>query len=154
LAAVLKHDITIKEALTMTPQQIEMVQGTWKKVQPISETAAELFYTKLFALDPALKPLFKGDMKEQGKKLMTMISVAVDGLTRLETIVPAVQALGKRHSKYGVRDKDYDTVAAALIWTLEQGLGDAFTPDVKTAWVTTYGVLSKTMKDAAATVAA
>ena len=138
----------------MTPKQIELVQSTWKMVLPISDTAAEMFYTKLFATDASLKPLFKGDMKAQGKKLMTMISTAVNGLTRLEAIVPAVQDLGRRHAKYGVKDKDYDTVGGALLWTLEQGLGDAFTPEVKTAWATTYGVLSKTMKDAAAAVAA
>lgn len=138
----------------MTPKQIELVQTSWKKVLPIADTAAELFYGKLFALDPSLKPLFKGDIKEQGRKLMAMISVAVTGLTRIETIVPAVQDLGRRHVKYGVKDKHYATVATALVWTLEKGLGDAFTPDVKEAWVTTYGVLAKTMKDAAATVAA
>jgi hemoglobin-like flavoprotein len=138
----------------MTPKQIELVQTSWKKVLPIADTAAELFYGKLFALDPALKPLFRGDIKEQGRKLMAMISVAVAGLTRLETIVPAVQDLGRRHVKYGVKDKHYDTVATALVWTLGQGLGEGFTPEVKDAWVSTYGVLAKTMKDAAATVAA
>lgn len=138
----------------MTPKQIELVQTSWKKVLPIADTAAELFYGKLFALDPSLKPLFKGDIKEQGRKLMAMISVAVTGLTRIETIVPAVQDLGRRHVNYGVKDKHYDTVASALVWTLGQGLGEAFTPEVKDAWVSAYGVLAKTMKDAAATVAA
>jgi len=133
----------------MTPKQVELVQGSWRKVLPIADTAAGIFYKKLFELDPALKGLFKGDMKEQGRKLMAMISVAVTGLTRLETIVPAVQDLGRRHLGYGVNDKHYDTVGSALVFTLEKGLGDAFTPDVKEAWVTTYGVLSKTMKDAA-----
>jgi hemoglobin-like flavoprotein len=137
----------------MTPKQIELVQGSWRKVLPIADTAAELFYGRLFSLDPALKPLFKGDMKAQGRKLMTMISTAVNGLTRLETIVPAVQDLGRRHVRYGVRDPHYDTVAAALVWTLGQGLGEQFTPEVKDAWVAAYGVLAKTMKDAAATVA-
>jgi len=134
----------------LTPQQIELVQGSWKKVQPISDAAAGMFYGRLFELDPSLKPLFKGDMKEQGKKLMGMIAVAVGGLSRLEAIVPKVQELGRRHVRYGVKDQHYETVAAALLWTLQKGLGDAFTPDVKEAWVTTYGVLSKTMKDAAA----
>jgi hemoglobin-like flavoprotein len=138
----------------MTPKQVELVQGSWKKVLPISDTAAAIFYKRLFELDPTLKGLFKGDMKEQGRKLMAMISVAVTGLTRLETIVPAVQDLGRRHVGYGVKDKHYDTVATALAFTLEKGLGDAFTPEVKEAWVTTYGVLSKTMKDAAAKVPA
>lgn len=138
----------------MTPKQIELVQSTWKKVLPIADTAAEMFYARLFALDPAVKTLFKGDMKAQGRKLMSLISTAVNGLTRLDSIVPAVQDLGRRHVTYGVKDAHYDTVGAALIWTLEQGLGDAFTTEVKTAWATAYGVLAKTMKDAAATVTA
>jgi hemoglobin-like flavoprotein len=138
----------------MTPKQVEMVQGSWKKVLPIADTAAAIFYKRLFELDPALTGLFKGDMKEQGRKLMAMISAAVAGLTRLVTIVPAVQDLGRRHVGYGVRDRHYDTVATALVFTLEKGLGDAFTPEVKEAWVTTYGVLAKTMKDAAAKVPA
>jgi hemoglobin-like flavoprotein len=134
----------------MTPKQVELVQGSWKKVLPIADTAAGIFYKKLFELDPSLKGLFKGDMKEQGRKLMAMISVAVAGLTRLESIVPAVQDLGRRHAGYGVKDEHYDTVAAALVYTLEKGLADAFTPEVKEAWVTTYGVLSRTMQAAAA----
>lgn len=138
----------------MTPKQIELVQSTWKMVVPIADTAAELFYAKLFSLDPSLKPLFKGDMKAQGKKLMNMIGIAVSGLTRLDTIVPAVQALGVRHAGYGVKPAHYGTVAAALVWTLEQGLGDKFTPDVKESWVGAYTILAKTMQDAAATTAA
>jgi hemoglobin-like flavoprotein len=134
----------------MTPEQITLVQSTWRKVLPISDTAAEIFYTKLFTLDPALKALFKGDMKKQGRLLMTMIGTAVNGLSRLDAIVPAVQDLGRRHVKYGVKDQHYDTVATALVWTLEQGLGEAFTPDVKQSWVTAYTILSTTMKDAAA----
>ena len=137
----------------MTPKQIELVQGSWKKVLPIADTAAELFYGRLFGLDPALKPLFKGDMAAQGRKLMAMISTAVNGLTRLDSIVPAVQDLGRRHVNYGVKDQHYDTVAAALVWTLGQGLGEQFTPELKDAWVAAYGVLAKTMKDAAATAA-
>ena len=134
----------------MTPEQKTLVQDSFKKVVPISETAAELFYGRLFELDPALKKLFKGDMKEQGRLLMAMIGTAVGGLDDLGAIVPAVQALGVRHKKYGVTDKDYDTVAAALLWTLEKGLGAAFTPAVKDAWVAVYGVLAGTMKQAAA----
>ena len=134
----------------MTPEEIELVKGSWEKVKPISDTAAELFYGKLFELDPELQSLFKGDMKEQGRKLMAMINTAVNALDRLDTVVPAVQDLGRRHVGYGVKDADYDTVGAALIWTLEQGLGDEFTDDVKTAWVDTYGLLSTTMKEAAA----
>jgi hemoglobin-like flavoprotein len=138
----------------MTPEQIGLVQRSWRQVLPISDTAAEIFYTKLFTMDPALKPLFKGDMKAQGRKLMAMIGTAVNSLSKLDEIVPAVQDLGRRHVKYGVKDAHYDTVAGALIWTLEQGLGDGFTPEVKFAWVSVYGVLAGTMKDAAAKVPA
>ena len=137
----------------MTPEQKNLVQSTFKEVIPIADTAAKLFYGKLFELDPALKPLFKGDMEEQGRKLMQMIATAVNGLDDLESIVPAVEQLGKRHVGYGVKDEHYDTVAAALLWTLEQGLGPAFTPDVKEAWTVVYGILAGTMKAAAAQAA-
>lgn len=132
----------------MTPNQAELVQRSWKQVEPIAETAAELFYGRLFTIDPSLRALFRGDMKEQGRKLMSMIAFAVKGLTRLEQIVPGVQALGRRHAGYGVKDEHYATVAAALLWTLEQGLGDAFSADVRDAWTAAYGLLATTMKDA------
>lgn len=137
----------------MTPDQITLVQESFKSVAPIADTAAKLFYQKLFDLDPELKPLFQGDMEEQGKKLMKMIAIAVNGLDNLEQIVSAVQDLGVRHANYGVTDKDYDTVGEALLWTLQQGLGDMFTPEVKDAWVAVYGLLSDTMKSAAAEAA-
>lgn len=133
----------------MTPQQIALVQGSWQKVVPIKETAAELFYNKLFETDASLKPLFKGDIKEQGRKLMMMINTVVTRLDKLEEIVPAVQDLGRRHVGYGVKDKDYDTVGGALLWTLGAGLGDAFTPEVKDAWVAAYSTLAGAMKAAA-----
>ena len=138
----------------MTPEQAIFVKNSWEMVLPIADKAAELFYGKLFELDPSLKPLFKGDMKEQGEKLMKMINTAVNGLDQLDQIVPAVQQLGVRHVNYGVKDKDYDTVGAALLWTLETGLSDAFTGDVKEAWATVYGILADTMKAAAADAAA
>lgn len=134
----------------MTPRQVELVQGTWEKCVPIADQAAVLFYGRLFELDPNLKPLFTSDMKEQGRKLMTMITVAVRGLNDLNKLVPAVQELGKRHVGYGVKDEHYATVGTALLWTLEKGLGDAFTSEVKESWTTVYGVLATTMKDAAA----
>jgi hemoglobin-like flavoprotein len=137
----------------MTPEQKELVQESFQKVLPISETAAKLFYSRLFELDPSLKDLFKGDMEEQGKKLMKMIATAVYGLDRLEEIVPAVEDLGKRHVNYGVRDQDYETVGEALIWTLQQGLDDGFTPEIKDAWIAVYGLLAGTMKAAAAKAA-
>jgi hemoglobin-like flavoprotein len=132
----------------MTPEQIALVQTSFKQVTPIADQAAALFYRRLFELDPELKALFKGDMTEQGKKLMQMIGVAVNGLTRLEEIVPAVQQLGKRHVGYGVTPAHYDTVGAALIWTLELGLGKSFTPQVKDAWAAAYTLLAGVMIDA------
>lgn len=134
----------------MTPEQVTLVQTSWEKVVPISDTAAELFYGRLFEADPALKPLFKGDMKEQGKKLMTMITTVVRGLKNLGALVPAVQDLGRRHAGYGVKDEHYQVVGESLIWTLEKGLGPDFTPDTKLAWVTAYTILADTMKAAAA----
>ncbi|HEX6690404.1 MAG TPA: globin family protein [Burkholderiales bacterium] len=133
----------------MTPRQIELVQASWKKIEPISESAAELLYSRLFALDPSLRPMFRGDMKEQGRKLMGMVTFAVNGLTRLDALVPGVQALGRRHAGYGVRDEHYATVASALLWTLEQGLGSAFTPEVREAWTAAYQLLAGTMQGAA-----
>lgn len=138
----------------MTPEQIELVKSSWAKVLPIADTAAELFYGKLFQLDPSLKPLFKGDMVEQDKKLMRMINTVVNALDRLDTIVPAAQQLGIRHIGYGVKDEHYDTVGVALLWTLEAGLGTAFSKPTKQAWATAYGVLADTMKNAAAEAAA
>lgn len=138
----------------MTPKQVGLIKVTWDKVFPISDKAAELFYDKLFELDPSLKPLFKGDMEEQGKKLMMTINTVVTSLENLDELVPAVQDLGIRHSGYGVEDEHYDTVAAALLWTLGQGLGDEFTDEVKEAWTEAYIVLATIMKEAAATVAA
>ena len=130
-----------------------LVQTSWQQVLPIREVAAELFYAKLFELDPSLRTLFRGDMKEQGRKLMSMNGVAVMHLDRPEALVPTLKALGARHSGYGVKNHHYDTVAAALIDTLQRGLGEAFTPEVKAAWVDVYGVLAGTMKAAAATPA-
>lgn len=134
----------------MTPEQAKLVKNSWAMVLPISDQAAELFYGRLFEMDPDLKPIFKGNMKEQGAKLMKMIGTAVNGLDRIEEIIPAVQQLGKRHVAYGVVDAHYDTVGGALLWTLETGLGDDFTPDVREAWASVYGVLATTMKEAAA----
>jgi hemoglobin-like flavoprotein len=136
----------------MTGEQITLVQDSFEKVLPIADAAATLFYARLFDLDPALEPLFKGDIVEQGRKLMQMIGVAVKSLDRLEQILPAVQALGARHVGYGVCDKDYDTAGRALIWTLRKGLGDDFTPELEAAWVEVYTTLAGAMKAAAAAV--
>ncbi len=133
----------------MTPQQIDLVQASWKQVVPVAETAAQMFYGRLFFLDPSLRALFLGDMREQGRKVMAMLSYTVNGLMRLEVLLPAIRALGRRHATYGVCPEHYYTVGAALLWTLEQGLGAAFTPAVREAWVAAYGVLANTMRDAA-----
>jgi hemoglobin-like flavoprotein len=133
----------------LTNDQKALVQETWKLVQPISSKAAELFYGKLFELDPAIRPLFKADMKEQGVKLMKTIGVAVNSLNDLPTIVPVVQALGQRHVGYGVKPDHYPTVGKALLWTLEQGLGPKATPEVLEAWGAVYRILSSIMIESA-----
>ena len=121
------------------------------QVEPIADTAATLFYNRLFELDPALRPMFAAtDLREQKRKLMHTLTVAVNGLHRLEQLTPALEALGRKHVGYGVRDEHYATVGEALLWTLEQGLGDSFTPAVRAAWMATYGLLATTMQEAAA----
>jgi len=133
----------------LTLRQKELVQGSWEKVVPIATTAAELFYAKLFELDPEVKSLFaNSDMNDQGKKLMQMIGAAVKGLDTLGELVPAVQKLGKRHVDYGVEVKHYDTVGAALLDTLTKGLGDDFDAETKEAWTITYTTLATVMKEA------
>jgi hemoglobin-like flavoprotein len=139
----------MRKVATMTPVQIEAVKNSWSKVTPIADQASVLFYERLFTLDPSLRALFKPDMTEQRKLLMTMLGTAVGGLDRLETIVPAIQALGRRHKGYGVTEANYATVGQALLWTLEQGLGEAFTPAVREAWTATFVLVSDTMKTAA-----
>lgn len=133
----------------METTQIALVQETFKQVVPIKETAADLFYNRLFEIEPSTRPLFKGDLKEQGAKLMAALGIVVAGLTSIESIVPTVQELAVRHVDYGVEDWHYDTVGEALIWTLEQGLGDAFTDEVKQAWLAAYTLLAGVMVEAA-----
>jgi len=137
----------------MDSQQITLVQDSFAQVAPIADRAADLFYARLFQLDPSLRHMFKGDMREQKRKLMTMLTIAVNGLTRPQELLPAVQELGHRHAAYGVEGRHYDTVGAALLWTLEKGLGEAFTPEVKAAWVAVYTLLAMTMQQAAVEVA-
>jgi len=133
----------------LTVRQKTLVQETFASIATIADDAAVLFYQRLFEIDPSLRPMFRGDMPEQRKKLMQMITAAVKGLDRLDQLVPVVQDLGRRHVRYGVEDRHYDTVGAALLWTLEAGLGKAFTPEVQEAWAAVYGLLANTMKDAA-----
>ena len=130
----------------MTNEQIKLVQDSFRQVAPIAETAAQLFYARLFELDPDLELLFKGNLTEQGRKLMQMLGLAVNSLDRMEQLLPVVRSLGTRHVNYGVRDKDYDTVGQALLWTLWKGLGEAFTPDVEAAWSNVYATLASAMQ--------
>jgi hemoglobin-like flavoprotein len=135
----------------LTKQEIELVQNDWEKVVPIADDAATLFYDRLFSLDPNLKPLFKSDLGEQKKKLMRTIGVAVKGLRDVGALVPTLQALGKKHVDYGVKPEHYQTVGAALLWTLEKGLGDGFGAAHASAWGKVYGVLAATMINAPST---
>lgn len=137
----------------MTPLQIMHVRTTFAVVRPIAAAAASLFYGRLFELDPSLRPMFKRDLDEQGRMLMQVLGVAVTSLDRLDTLVPTLHDLGRRHSGYGVTDAHYATVAEALLWTLEQGLGAQFTPDVRESWTIAYGLLAAVMQQGAADMA-
>jgi hemoglobin-like flavoprotein len=129
----------------MTPEQIKAIQESFARVVPISEQAAALFYSRLFEIAPALKPLFRGDMTDQGRKLMATLGVVVNGLADLESVLPVASALAKRHVDYGVEAADYQPVGAALLWTLERGLGEQWTPQLATAWTEAYTILSDFM---------
>ncbi|MCE7989920.1 MAG: hemin receptor [Caldilinea sp. CFX5] len=133
----------------MKPETITLVQQSWQSIAPIAPQAAELFYQNLFAADPSLKALFHSDMRDQGHKLMKIIGAAVNKLDDTATLLPIVTALGRRHAGYGVQAAHYQTVGAALLTTLGQGLGDAFTPAVKDAWSEVYGLLAEIMVAAA-----
>ena len=133
----------------MTPEKIALVRSSWQQVLPIQDTAAQLFYGQLFELDPSLRSLFKGDMVEQGRKLMTMINMVVISLDKLGPILETIEGMGRRHVAYGVTEAHYDTVGSALIWTLGQGLGEQFTPAVENAWADAYSTLASAMKQAA-----
>jgi hemoglobin-like flavoprotein len=136
----------------MNPQQIEIVQRTFALAAPMADQIADRFYARLFELDPTLRPMFTHSIKQQGEKLMTVLAFAVRGLDRPDQIVPAVQRLGERHAHYGVQTHHYGTVGAALLWTLGQVFGPAFTPDVEEAWAAAYALLAGVMQDAAAAV--
>ena len=137
----------------MTNEQIQLVAASFDKIAPRADEAAALFYGRLFEVDPSLRTLFKGDLTEQGLKLMQMIGVAVKGLGRIDDLVPALRALGARHAVYGVKDAHYETVGAALLWALGQGLGPDFTDETKEAWTAAYSILARTMKEAASAAA-
>src|ERR1700682_2973882 len=124
---------------TMTQDQVKLVQQSFAKIAPISETAAAIFYDRLFEIAPSVKAMFSADMTEQRKKLMAMLAAVVNGLGNLESILPAASALAKRHVSYGAKPEHYPVVGGALLWTLEQGLGEGWTPDLADAWSTAYG---------------
>ncbi|HEY4372197.1 MAG TPA: globin family protein [Burkholderiales bacterium] len=130
----------------MTPQQVALVQSSFDSIKPIADTAAHLFYERLFAVAPEYRRLFSGNMARQGRMLMNMIGIAVSGLSRPETVLLAVKDLGRRHAAYGLQEKDYQVVGGVLLWTLERGLGMAFTAEVKEAWATAYGLLANVMQ--------
>ncbi len=132
----------------MNLRQIQLVQDTFNQVEPIADVAADLFYQRLFELDPALRVLFKDDLLAQKRMLMQTLGGAVRGLTQLEALIPVVQSLGRRHRGYGVESQHYATVGAALLWTLEQGLGTAYTADVAEAWSAAYALLASVMQEA------
>lgn len=138
----------------MTPEQVKLVQESFKKVEPIAPQAADIFYGRLFEIAPEVRPMFPEDMSGQKDKLMSMLATAVNNLHQLEVIIPAVQDLGRKHVEYGVVDDHYQPVGEALIYTLEKGLGDDFTPPVKEAWLATYTTLQNVMTETAAEVAA
>ncbi|HEY2137224.1 MAG TPA: globin family protein [Xanthobacteraceae bacterium] len=129
----------------MTPVQVKLVQDSFAKVAPISEQAAALFYGRLFEIAPEVKPMFRGDMKEQGRKLMATLAVVVNGLANLAAILPAASALAQRHVGYGVKPGHYAPVGEALLWTLETGLGPEWTPELAAAWTAAYTTLSQFM---------
>jgi nitric oxide dioxygenase len=126
----------------VNPSQIALVQDSFAKVAPIADQAAVLFYDRLFEIAPNVRPMFRGDMAEQRRKLMSVLGVVVTGLSRLETVLPAASALAKKHVSYGVKDEHYPIVGAALLWTLEKGLGEAWNPELAEAWTAAYGTLS------------
>jgi hemoglobin-like flavoprotein len=136
----------------MSPEQKNLVKSTWAMVVPIADTAAGLFYDRLFAIDTSTRSMFTStNMTEQRKKLMQALAFVINGLDKTEQLLPTIQNLGRNHVRYGVTDKHYDSVGAALLWTLEQGLKDAWTPKVKEAWVAAYTLVAGVMKDAAKT---
>jgi hemoglobin-like flavoprotein len=130
----------------MTPEHVALVQSSFKLVVPIATKAADLFYDRLFEIAPEVRSLFPTDMASQKVKLIGMLSTAVNNLHQLDVILPAVRDLGSRHRSYGVKSEHYAPVGAALLWTLEQGLGTAFTPDIKAAWGEAYLTLASAMQ--------
>lgn len=138
--------------MSVATEQKRLVQQSFSQIVPISEQAAQLFYDRLFQLDPHLRPLFTSDMNNQRKKLMQTLALAVSGLDNLSGLIPVLQRLAVRHVGYGVQNEHYAIVGDALLWTLEQGLGDAFTDDVRAAWAEVHRLISTVMLEAATSV--
>lgn len=137
----------------MTPNQVQLVQSTLPQLVAMKDDVPRLFYFRLFQLDPALRPLFRGDLGQQGQKLMAMLGALISSLNRPEQVAPILRDLGRRHVGYGVQDRDYATVGTALLWTLERGLGAAFTTDMRDAWIAIYFLVSRTMLEGAKSLA-
>jgi hemoglobin-like flavoprotein len=135
--------------MSLTSQQVALVQSTFRSVQPMSATAAELFYKRLFEVEPEVAALFKMDVGRQGREFMQVLAVAVGGLSNLSPLVPMIQQLGVRHAAYGVRPRHYDSVRQALLYTLAVILQDEYTDEVRSAWATAYAVIAGIMKEAA-----
>ena len=133
--------------MPITQRQITLVQSSFSKVEPIAEQAADIFYNKLFEYDPKLKPLFKSDIKAQGQKLMATLKVATSGLNDLDSLVPVLHKLAERHVNYGVKAADFTPVGNALLYALQQGLGNQFTDEVRQAWVDVFRLVATTMKN-------
>ena len=129
----------------MTPNQIQLLQSSWQQLRPIRETAADLFYGRLFELDPQLRAMFRGDLTEQGHRLTAMLDQVILKLHDFERLEPTLEALGERHEGYGVKEEHYDAVGAALLWTLGVGLGEDFSEEVESAWSKLYGAITAVM---------
>jgi hemoglobin-like flavoprotein len=143
--AVLTPQNSAHEAMP-TATDVRLVRATFDLIVPISGVAADMFYERLFYMAPSLRRMFPADMRDQKRKLMVMIATAVQSLTDLETLMPQLMELGARHATYGVKDSHYKAVGDALIWTLERGLADAFTPEVERAWLRVYLLIAATMQ--------
>lgn len=134
----------------LLPHQIALLQSSFSNVLTIRDAAADLFYSRLFETDPSTRAMFaKSDMRVQGRKLIAALSLVINGLDRPQRMLAPLRELATRHVGYGVRDRHYETVGEALIWTLEQGLGPAFTPETRAAWVAAYALVSGIMREAA-----
>jgi len=130
----------------MNSQEIALIKSSFQKIAPVADQAAAIFYARLFELDPSLRALFRGDMAGQGRQLMQLLGLAVNGLDRLEVLAPVIRQLGMRHAGYDVRDEHYESVGEALLWTLGKGLGAEFTAEMQAAWARVYWLIAETMK--------